>query len=149
MDENLGIDQQNNNEEPEIVHPETAQAEIEEWLDYKKVSKGKRESNEAYEEILVDAVKWGNLEKDEDFNLILNLHFPIGTKTEKITKLTFKPRLNRADLDNPLRNVKADDAEGRIVAYESALTGQPKGIIKKMDTEDQRIADAIAIFFIS
>jgi hypothetical protein len=46
-----------------------------------------------------------------------------------------------------MKNVKSDDADGRLNALIAALTGQPKGIITLLDTADRRIAIAIGIFF--
>jgi hypothetical protein len=46
------------------------------------------------------------------------------------------------------KQVKAGDANGILMAYVAALTGENTGIIGKMDTEDYNICQSIAVFFV-
>ena len=66
-----------------------------------------------------------------------------------LNEITYKSRLNQRMLEPHLRGVKADDGDGRVLAYLAALTSQPKGILKALDTADKRICNAIVLFFIS
>ena len=78
------------------------------------------------------------------------LKFPIEDKggSTAFKTLEYKPRLNMASIHLHLQGVKSADADGRVCAYVAALTSKPKELIKKLDTEDYGIAQAIAIFFL-
>lgn len=130
------------------VNRETAEAEINSWLDYKKINEKKRENYKDNISALVDAVCDGILSVNPDTKeLIQTLNFPIGDEM-KVSKLEFKPRLTVGSVQSHLNGVKATDADGRIIAYVAALTSQPKELIKKLDTEDNSVAQSIAIFFL-
>lgn len=130
-----------------VVASEVAILEIEKWLDHKKITARKREDLADTINLLSDAVSDGILVLDEKFNLIQTLSEPVGT--EKITsKLTFKPRLQVGAVYQHLQGIKGTDVEGRIFAYAAALTENPKELIKKIDTGDFNIVQAIVVFFL-
>ena len=130
------------------VTREIAQAEVEKWLDFKKVSTAKRESYKENVETLVTAIMEGVLVLNEStFEWEQTLKFPTSGEAP-ITKLCYKPRLKIAAIHAQLQNVKTSDADGRICAYISALTGQIKPVIKDLDTEDYATGQSISIFFL-
>lgn len=130
------------------ISREIAEAEINSWLDYKKINEKKRNNYKDNIESLIDAVSEGVLSVNpETKELIHVLSFPIGEEM-KVNKLEYKPRLTVGAVQSHLNGVKATDADGRIIAYVAALTSQPKELIKKMDTEDNSVAQSIAIFFL-
>lgn len=130
------------------VEREVALKEVEAWLDYKRVKSKKRESYQDQIDVLVDAVSDGSLVlDDESFELTYNLIFPFGEE-EKITELKFKPRLSVGEVNKYMRGVQATDIDKRLQAYVSALTGQPKGVIQAIDTEDSSVINAIVVFFL-
>lgn len=132
----------------ERVEREQAANEVVAWLDYKRIKPKKREAYQDQIDILVDAVSDGDLiVNDETFELTYNLVFPFGEE-ETIRQFTFKPRLKLGDVKKHLAGVKATDVDGRLQAYISALTGQPKAILQAIDTEDSSVINAIAIFFV-
>lgn len=131
----------------DVVSKEVAKAEIDKWLDYKKVGDRKREALESNIEALCDAICDGVLVVDDKFNLVQKLLFPIGVETI-ISELTFKPRMTMASVHNHLNGVKSTDADGRMCAWIAALTSKPKDIIKALETEDYAIGQTIAGFFI-
>jgi hypothetical protein len=47
-----------------------------------------------------------------------------------------------------MNGVKPSDAEGRLLGYIAALTGQARAILEELDTADKKIAMSIAIFFL-
>lgn len=126
---------------------EIASQDVNRWLDFKKISPKKREEKQDSIDSLVEAVQEGILRIDDDCNIIQKLSFPIGEEL-KINELKFKPRITQGDLMSYTNNVKATDADGRINAYIAALSGQPKEAVKKMDTEDYKISQSIAFFFL-
>lgn len=129
------------------ISKEIAQAEVESWLDYKKISAKKRESQKDQIESLVDALVEGTLSMNDDKTIVHQLKFEIGEEI-KISKLEYKPRLKMSAIHLHLSSVKSSDADGRVCAYISALTGLPKDILKAMDSEDYSISQSIALFFI-
>ena len=76
----------------------------------------------------------------------MNLSWPIGDGG-KINKLVFKPRLTVGEIHNNLKGIKSNDTDARIYAYIAALTDQPIGVIRSLDTEDYRVASSIVVFF--
>jgi len=132
-----------------VVSLDVAQAEVEKWLDYKKVSQGKRDKQKAQIEVLVDAVCDGTLVLKEDLTWVHNLKFPVTlADKEELKTLSYKPRISQGEAHMHLQRFKADDVDGRVLAYVLALTKTPQDFIKRLDTEDSSIAQGIAIFFI-
>jgi hypothetical protein len=129
------------------VSKEIGFQDISEWLDYKKVSANKREAQKDTIETLADAISEGTLVLKEDKSLEMTLKFPTEGE-EPLTKLTFKPRLRTETVAKHLQGVKATDIDGRLLAYVAALTGNTKTLVGKLDTEDQSLAQAIAVFFV-
>jgi hypothetical protein len=127
---------------------EVAENEINSWLDYKKVSPGKRESYKDQIELLVDAVGEGFLTLNPETKVLTQtLSSPIG-KDEAVKTLDYKPRLKVSSVHNHLKGVKATDADGRILANVCALTSTNSELIKELYTEDYSISQAIALFFL-
>lgn len=129
---------------------EVAQMDFERWLAFKKIKSKKREGNREQEETIVDAITHGSLIVEEDCSLKYKLDFPIknekGEETQK--EFIFKPRIAVWELNAKLKGVKASDGDGRVVAYVSAITGVNGGIIRKLDTEDYNLCQAIVMYFL-
>lgn len=129
------------------VGREVAEKEIESWLDFKKVNEKKREAYKDNIDTLIDAVADGTLTLNDDKTFVQKLRFPIG-EGDSIKTLSYKPRLKVSTVHVCLQGVKSTDADGRVCAYVSALTGTDRNIIKALDTEDYSVGQAIAIFFL-
>jgi hypothetical protein len=135
-----------------VISEEIANKEIQKWLDFKNVSPRKRNTKEtkAQIETLVDAICDGDLVLDEDFNLVQALRNPVLDKDGKpaLKEMVFKPRLLLEDVESKLMNVKSDNTIGMLAAYTSALTGVNSAMTKKIDTDDNKTAQAIVMFFL-
>lgn len=146
-------DQSKTTEQPtnqtEILSEDVARQEIEDWMDEKRIRESKREDNKESVDVLVDALKRGLLERDQDGNLVQNLLFPIQKEQGQLTQLHFKKRMTRKQVKPFLKKVEPKDIDGRIVAYAAALSGQSSAIIESLDSEDQGITDAVAVFFVA
>lgn len=131
------------------VSREIAEAEINGWLDYKRVGEKKRETYKDQIDSLVDAICEGflSLKDDKTFTLVYELREPIGSDS-KISKLEFKPRLKMGVIHQHLQGVKPSDADGRVCAYIAALTSTTKSVLSQMDSEDYAVPQSIAIFFL-
>lgn len=133
----------------EKITRDVAEAEVTKWLDKKKITASTRERNEDYIETIVDYVMDGTLILEDDFKWTHNLLFPIESDSKAtIESISYKPRLTDNDTRPKMAGVKAGDADGRLTGYICALTGQARGVISALDSQDKKIAMAIAIFFL-
>lgn len=131
----------------QVVSEDQARREIGGWLDIKRISERKREQYKDQEDILVEAITTGDLIVT-DGGLQLTLLFPTNDG-EGVSVLKFKNRLTVGERQATTKGVAANDAEGRLIAYIAALTDQPTGVIKKLESgEDYERASAIAVYFL-
>lgn len=129
--------------EKKTMTEELALKEVNKWLDYKKIRSKEREEKEAQIGILVDSIVDGSLVLNEDFSLVQKLDFEL----ENVKELVFKPRLTVAEINLKLRAIDASKAHEMLVAYASAATGKPSEIIRRLDANDYKVANAINMFF--
>lgn len=127
-----------------VVSLEIAAAEVEKWLDVKKVNKKKRIENAKLIEELTSLVEDGTLCLTDNFIWKHKLIFPIG-ENEQIKELTYKPRISVDEIINASKGVPNEELG---LVYISILTGQVKGIVKKLDLSDYTISQTIAGFFL-
>lgn len=129
-----------------LIANEIAVAEVNRWLDAKKIGAKKRETYKSTISQLVEYVEEGVLILSDDCIFTHALKFPIGVDTTT-TKLTYKLRLS---VDASIEGLKGTNGSGTetVLAYVSALTGEVKGFIKKLDSEDYSVAQAITVFFL-
>jgi len=132
------------------VSYDVAAEDVSRWLDYKRVSSKKRETYKEAIESLTEGVMNGSISIDSDCVIAHLLMFPVEDSTGKIAfdKLTYKPRLSVGGATIAMKNVKPGDTDGRIMATVSALTDKAIGLLNKIDTEDNNLAQAVAIFFL-
>ena len=123
---------------------ETATAEFEKWLNAKQVSKKRRENLADMEEEIIDAIMEGNLVLNKDIEFIQHLNFP----NSKVSELKFQTRIQVGMINAKLRGIQANDVNGRLEAYISALTGEPVSLVKTLDSSDFAIASCIATYFL-
>lgn len=135
----------------ELITPELAAKEVESWLDYKKVKTGKRENLADQISILEENVCDGTLVLDDKTHKFTHkLQFPIENSKGEVTvkEIIYKPRLKVKEINAKMTGVKANDADGRVIGYVAALTEQPVAVISNLDTEDNSLAQAFAMFFL-
>lgn len=129
---------------------EQAEKEVSEWLDKKKISESKRKSKEDAVEILVNALADGEIIIETTGEITQILKFPTeGEKGEAgVTRLKYKARIKTSTLQVCMQGSKLGDGYGVIISVCSALTNEPKNVIKDLDSEDFSIGQAIANFFL-
>jgi hypothetical protein len=127
----------------QVVQIEVAQADIERWLDGTMVMNSKRVASKSDIELMTDAICDGLLVVNEDLTLSQKLLYPL----EGVSHLTYKSRLSVGDPASRLKEFKADDVHGMVLAYVATLTQKPNALIKNIDRKDYRISTAIAGFF--
>ena len=132
------------------VTREVALKDFERWLNFKNIKGRKREDNENFEQIIVDAIVDGQLTIGDNCHIKFILPEAITNKEgeEVLKELTFLPRIRVRDVNNKMKGVKADDGDGRVVAYISAITQQNTGIITNLFTEDYSVCQSIVMYFL-
>lgn len=132
------------------VTPEIARQDVERWLDFKRVPAKKRAAVADTIESMAEAIEQGTLIVNDDCTITHNLIFPIENSDGEHTveELKYKPRVTTEAISIRMKDVKVTDAHGMFIAYASALTNQPTALIKKLDTEDFRVAQSIVTFFL-
>jgi hypothetical protein len=131
------------------IKREVAEAEVESWLDKKKVFQETRDRYKDHIEIMIEAIMNGVLFLNQDsFEWTHSLLFPLGDDgKEQITELKYRCRVNEKLVLPHTRGLKSDDADGRFNALIAAVTSESKGVIVSLDSADKRIATSIGVFF--
>ena len=131
------------------VTKELAQIEFNKWATAKKIKESSRESYKVIEEKIIEAICEGILILNDKLEWEHTLEFPIEGEGIKSTSiLTYKLRIATGVLNVAFKGIKPDESDERLVAMIAALTGEPKGIIKALDTStDYSIASCIATYF--
>ncbi len=129
----------------EVVSKQVAEQELNAWMDYKKIYPKSRVTLEAPISHLVDAIMYGDVSISADTHIITQkLKEPVSGLFDS---LTYKPRMNVSDVKKYLSGIKAMDGDSRTTAYICALTDKGPSQIDRLDTEDNKTAQAIAVFF--
>jgi len=128
----------------EKVTKQQAEAEIQAWLDKKKIFQSVREVSTLEIDILIEGIMNGCLSLDDNGSFTQTLMFPTGdTKT-----ITYKNRMNDNMLLPHLKGVSQRDGDARQIAYAAALTDVAKGILTSLDPVDKKVMMSIVGFFI-
>jgi hypothetical protein len=131
-----------------VVDRETAEAEINAWLESKKVFPSSLEDNEDAVKLLIEAIMYGALTYDAQTNqLTQKLMFAFGEEGVEVTELKYKHRINDKILQKYMKGISPKDGDGRLNATIAGLTDKARGIIEGLDTIDKKVANAIATFF--
>jgi hypothetical protein len=132
----------------EKVTEEIAKQEFERWFNSKKLSASyRKESYEAIEVQMVDAIVDGFIIVNEDNTLTLKLAWPLSNPNE-VNELKFVHRMTTGELQSKTAYVKdLKDQQGKMIATIAALTGQVGGIIRALDSSDYSRAGCIASYF--
>ena len=132
------------------INTETAQSELNKWLDFKNVKEKKRIEYATFGENIIEAIESGNIVLNEKSEIEYTLNSPILAEsgTVILDKLTFKPRLRVAELNAKLKGVVATDADARVMAYIAAATEQNTGLLSKMYTDDYSVCQSIIMYFL-
>ena len=131
-----------------MIDRETAEQEVNAWLEAKKVFPSTIEDNKDSIEILIESIMYGILTFEKGDNSFKHqLLFPLGEDGAMVTELKYIHRVNDKILQRFMKGVAAKDADGRLNATIAALTNTARGIIEGLDTMDKKVSNAIAIFF--
>lgn len=126
-----------------------ATAEVNNWLDAKRITEKKRQEYADFIENLIEGVMEGFLVVNSDNTLTQKLAFPIldENQSEVLNSLNYKFRISEADKIKYRKSVQKDDNGFMLTLL--ALTDAPRGHITLLDSSvDKPLADAIALFFL-
>lgn len=132
------------------VNREVAEAGVNEWLDARRIKPKKREEKKESIEAIIEAVEDGVLIIDPETNKINQiLDFPIENNDGVVTvkELVYKPRMSVLERDKGIKGVKPDDGFGLVHGYISAMTDQPKQVLKNLDMQDYNVCQNLANLF--
>lgn len=125
-----------------LIPKDAATKEVNAWLDYKRIKPIQREKSKESIDALVEAIQYGNIVIDANtFVITQTLDFPVEGLSDK---LAYKPRVSGGDLT---KAAKAAGGVDIVYSYIAGITGQGVSIIQRCDSEDLKIAQAIAGFF--
>lgn len=130
------------------VIEEIASSDVTKWLDLKKINERAREEKKDAVDALVAAIMDGSILIKDDGTIVQTLKFATGDNKDGVTFLEYQARLKTQALQLSLQGLKLGDGYGIIVSVIAALTKQPKGVIKDLDTEDFKVGQSIASFFL-
>lgn len=132
------------------VSREVAVEEFKKWADFKRLKNSKLEALKDCQDEIIESICEGILILKDNFEFEQNLNFPIGKDSDvnTISKLIHKPRLNVGVINANMKGIKNTDIDGRLAGYICAVTGEPSGIIKALDTTDYSLALCIAQYFL-
>jgi hypothetical protein len=134
----------------EKVNQQLAEETIEAWLDAKKVKPKERQDKASLIEVLVDAVRYGNIAIDDNTRVITQfLDFPLTDSGGSVilSELKYNPRGGTGDLLSKTANLKGIGM-AVYIAFASTLTGQMVATLNKLDGEDFKVLQAITSFFL-
>ena len=131
-----------------VINKEKAIEEVNRWLDFKGVKQSKREKSKDLIEILVDGVCDGILVLNDSHCWVQTLIFPLENE-QPVKKLTYKPRIDAKAIAVQNEKIKPGDMDGKLIGIAAALTLQPQGVLRALDTEDLDTLKVIALFFVT
>lgn len=129
-----------------VMDTQRAAQEIKAWLDYRRVKKNIRITQERLIYELVSVLSIGEITIGEDMSVTQILQEPILDEegVVKVKELVYKARIRVGDL--PL--MKSGSTQQEVfIAYASALTGQSTAIIGKLDSNSYNTLISIVSFF--
>jgi len=131
----------------EVMPFEVALQEINEQLDKKKIYPKKRQEMAGIAETIAEAMQYGQVVIGEN-SITQTLLCPIKDHTGAIVidKLEFKGRISPEVMASKYRAAKASSSEDRLIAAICAYTGEVKGIIDKLDTQDRNTCESLGFF---
>lgn len=136
----------------EVVAYDVAVTEVENWLKSRNLPERKIASDEVRPliEKIADAISFGDVVIQEDGSVLQKLVEPITSKDGDVVlkELVFKPRLKYGDVRKSMQGMKTTDADGRMMAYLAASTGQPSAYFDKLEVSDFGVSTAIISFFL-
>lgn len=119
---------------------------VTQWLDYKKVSKGKRDKFKDDFDNLVFACEERKIIFNNDMSITHTLVFPIDIKGNTITEMHYSPQISFDALAQRMIGIPPQNLDLRIAAHVSAISMQPLSVVRKMDTQDFHIARSVTTF---
>lgn len=133
------------------IAQEVAQDEVEKLLDLKRIMPLKRKDLAKPIEILVQAISLGYAVVDEKGMITQTLVDPVldTSSNPVLEKLEYKARLDPTTVNKRISELKAGSNQSVLLTcYASIATGQPSGIINKLDSTDRDTCDAICALFL-
>ena len=140
------------------VPQSVALADLQKWLDYKKtkvelvmgVAEDEGTDDNSAEMTLIEAIMAGDLVLNEDMSWTYTLAFPVLDEGGAVAlkSLNMKPRLTAAEVSNAMKGVDKKEPFKLYIGYMSALSGEVRGLINKLDSSDLSVLQKIVGYFL-
>lgn len=134
------------------INREVAEQEVKGWVKAKgfRASKVEKEDFQESIDLLIDSVMDGLLSVNEDNSLTYKLQYPIQDEdgNNVLESMTFNKRLTVGFFTNKMKSSKAKTQEEKTILMISELTGEPAGLIQKVQMADFTELGVIATFFL-
>lgn len=134
-----------------VVEESIARKEVEKLLDIKNMLPNKRKELENPSETIIEAISLGFVTMDSAGKMTQTFIEPIVDTEGKpvLSSLEYKPRLDPVTVGKETAKIKAGSNQSvLIMMYAVLATGQPEGILHKMQPSDKDIRDAICSLFL-
>lgn len=128
------------------VDEQTAEKELNRWLEAKRVPARKREQNDQVLTTLAGAIQDGRLIVTDTGQITVKLLYPIGNGGE-IDRLDFSNRIKAKQVRKMKVNDDAFDTMGQVMAIAAAATNNSMKLLGELDNEDYSLIQSIAVFF--
>ncbi len=131
--------------EPGMKMPrEKAEEEVNAYLSFKGMRPKRRIEKKEYINAIIDCVEDGTASIDPETKVIKHklIHSAGG-----ISEFVYIPRLNQGKIANRLRMSSSTDGNTAVACYIAELTGNNVTVVGLLDTEDNVIAQAVAMLF--
>ena len=128
-----------------LIDKETAQSDVERFLEARFVTDEAKTANSAVVKKLVESVQYGQISIDASGAITQKLNSPIkGTDGSTVlAKLDYKLRLTMNEVD---MIIQGGEKNANMV-YAVPLTGQDSILLGKLDTSDVMVLANIVVFF--
>ena len=142
------------------VDRQTAIAELNKWIDIIDFEDGhiiddsisseesaEQKQSKVGQEMLIKQVMSGHITFDENYQLKLQLKKPVMSEdgtTVALENMVFKTRVATFEYNIAMKNIKADNADKRMIATIAVFSNTASSRIDRLSTKEIRILQVIA-----
>lgn len=129
---------------------DTALADINAYIDKKRLLPKRRESLQAPIEAIAEAISLGFIVIGDNDIITHTLIDPIKDSAGNIAydKIIYKSRLDPSIVNKKISELKVLTQATQTAVISSLLTDQPIAVLNKMEPQDRNICDCISLFFV-
>jgi len=133
-----------------VIDEVVALKEVQDYVAGKKILPSRRKALNGVIDLMAEAISYGLVVIGTDGSITQTLWEPIKTVDKKIAleTLVYPPRVAPEVLIQQFKDAKATTHSEKILAAVVAHTGEPKGMLDKLESTDRDIMEAIGFFYL-